>query len=373
MIVRGPRGALLLVIVGLSTPGCTPGLDIKSGSVTPGQLRLAFSIHVEGFAEDVGTPAQRLIKHSNHAARLDALQDAVEPHGVKLTYEPEEPYLSGEALHLNPPSGATPADVTTLAERVAAGHFAAPHSDLYAATLSCPKVYASNGTGVGAYTSVSSQCAAGVTDLTDLKSAYEAVGLATPTYISGICTEADWLSITAAAGFSLVGGTVGWCGRTMSPTVLSSFGSEYSAIHGGTCTGPATCHQQLPLDDDAKLRPWRTSDITNWLADDAAGSITVLPSIGDPRCMAEYELTDESENGCTFTDEDLQPYFDRLDRAIQLATADGLNRSLILTLSVGGEIDSDDAARYAVWAERVKTEYIDTSKASWVATYTAAH
>jgi len=333
---------------------------------------LAFSIHVEGFAEDVGTPSECLLKHSNHAARLDILQDVVEPHGVKLTYEPEEPYLIGEALYLNPPSGANPAQVTTIAERVAAGHFSAPHSDLYAATLSCPQVYASDGTGVGAYTSASTQCAAGVTDLTDLKNAYTAVGLAAPTYISGICTEADWLSITAAAGFSRVGGTVGWCARTMSPAALSAFGADYAVIHEGTCTGPATCHQQTPLDDDSKLRPWKTSDITNWLSDDPGGSLTVLPSIGDPRCMAEYELTDESETGCDYTDDDLQPYFDRLDRAIELATEDGRDRSVILTLSVGGAIDTDDAARYATWAERVKTEYIDTGKATWVATYAAA-
>jgi len=357
-------GVSLLLSFGGLISGCSDTLTLDPRKdPTPGQVRLAFSVHVEGFGEDVGPPNERLIKLRNHSARLDLLQDAVEPQGVKLTFEPEEPYLDGEILYLD---GTVDGTVTTLSQRLTSGHFAAPHADLHDWAVSCPKVYSSAGSGVGAYSSASTQCASGYNGMTRLKSKFEEVGLTALIYISGVCAESDWMALSQALGFTTVGGIVGWCARTMTPTVLATHGTEYSGVHDGTsCTNPANCHDQMPYGWEVKYRPWRTSNITDWLASDSTAGFTIIPTIGDPRCQYELESGEEEGAGaCTYTDEDVDAYFRRLDEAVS-AASDGSDRVLVLTLSVGGAISSADASRYSTWAERVKTDYIDTGKATW--------
>lgn len=344
--------------------GCTDTLTLDPlKDRSSGEVRLAFSVHVEGFEEDVGTTNVRLIKLRNHSARVDLLQDAVEPHGVKLTFEPEEPYLDGEILYLGGPVDGT---VTTLSQRLTAGHFAAPHADLHDWTVSCPKVYSSSGGGVGAYTSAQTQCAAGWNGLTRLKSKFEEVGLTAPTYISGVCAESDWMALSQAFGFTTVGGIVGWCARTITAAVLATHGTEYSGVHDGTsCTNPANCHDQMPYGWEGKYRPWRTADITDWLGSESTAAFTIVPAIGDPRCQYELESGEEEGAGaCAYTDEDVDAYFRRLNEAVS-AASDGNDRVLVLTLSVGGAISSGDVSRYSTWAERVKTGYIDSGKATW--------
>ena len=257
--------------------------------------------------------------------------------------------------------------VRTLAQRVLDGHFAAPHSDLYTWAAGCPAVYVADGSGVGAYADPSAQCSGGVSGLTTLSSKFESVGLTLPSYISGVCVESDRLSMVRHLGFSSVGGVVGWCARTMSESVLTTYGSDYSVIHGGSCTGPATCHQQMPYEAHRKMQPWKTSDVTDWLREDSYGAVTLIPTIGDPRC--QYELASGTEDGAgacsySYTDKDLEAFFERLDEAV-VAAEDGRDRVLVLTLSVGSAITADDETRYGEWARRVQAEYLSTGKASW--------
>lgn len=361
-------------VLWLAVAGCTApadsevAMDTDVTPVRPGIVHLALSVHVEGFRENQGTPDERLAKYAGHVARLDAFSEAWAAHGAKITYEAELPYLIGEDVYLR--STGQP-DRTTLAERVAAGHFAAPHSGLYGETKECPKVYAEDGSGVGPYSDATTQCPEGIASLQRLKDAFTGVGLSAPTYVSGVCSEADWLAIAGATGFRSIGGTVGWCAKTMSPEALAAMGPEYAVIHGGTCTNPAACHQQMPLDPTGRWRSWGAADASNWLVDTPNAAIRIIPSTGDPRCAAEEAASPDSQTSCTFDDGDIAPFFAELD-AVVAAAADGRDRSFVITVSVGGAASElADVERFRTIAQRMDADYVQAGTAIWSSTMEA--
>lgn len=348
------------------------GLLAVSGCDTapkPGVVRLAFRVHVEGLGEDAGPPEDRPDKYSRHVSRLGELEGAVGRHGVVLTYEPELAYLVGEAAYLAG-DGSTE-ELRTLADRVQAGHAALPQAGLFDWASACPAVYAEDGTGVGAYTDPAGQCPGGMEGLSTLRAAFEGVGLASPSAISGVCAGSDWMAMARAAGFSTISGTVGTCALTMAPEALATYEGDYSGIHADGCADPKDCHQQLPLEDASKLRAWRTSDVQHWLTPDPGGTLTIVPSFGDPRCMEEYASSPSPELPCAYTAGDVDAYFIHLNEAVA-AAADGEDRSLVLTLSVGDALESDELVLLGEWARRAEADYVTPGLAAWASLEEAA-
>lgn len=134
--------------------------------------------------------------------------------------------------------------------------------------------------------------------------------------VSGICSESDWVSAAADAGFAFASGSVGYCAMSLP---LADRPPEYSA-----CESPAACHGTLPEAVEERIHPWRAVDGSNWLTDAPAGRLVMLAASVGLTCAAENE-GGSSETGCMHAADDLAPYFADLDAAVAVRDAARVN------------------------------------------------
>ena len=141
-------------------------------------------------------------------------------------------------------------------------------------------------------------------------------------HISGNCGAVDWVTGVVAAGFKATTAATVLCLYSMDP---ADWPDPYKDL---ACAGPTdpVCHQSYPEDLPARMHPWRAKSGADWLTDDPAGQLVVIPGSGTLPCLAE-----EANNpggtlpSCTLTAEDVTLALADLDAAIALADPDLVN------------------------------------------------
>lgn len=126
-------------------------------------------------------------------------------------------------------------------------------------------------------------------------------------HVSGICSEHDWVTAAADAGFEFTTGTVAYC--------VMSLPRDQRPPEYADCMRPDLCHDPYPEAVEDRIHPWRMADGATWLADDAAGRLVILPASGGLVCAAE-EAGGSGPGGCMHTAADTPLFFDDLDAAL---------------------------------------------------------
>lgn len=141
-------------------------------------------------------------------------------------------------------------------------------------------------------------------------------------HISGNCGDVDWVKGVVDAGFTATTAATVLCLYSMDPA------DRPAPFMDLNCSGPTdpVCHQSYPTDLPARLHPWRAGSGADWLTDDPAGALVVLPGSGTLPCLQEEaESPGDVLPMCDLSAEDLDLALADLDAAIALADPDLVN------------------------------------------------
>jgi hypothetical protein len=138
-------------------------------------------------------------------------------------------------------------------------------------------------------------------------------------HVSGICSELDWVTAAAAAGFSFSTGQVAFCLKSLPEADQPEWVRD--------CEFPWDCHQPYPETVVGRLEPWHVVDGASWTTPVplGQGELTVNHDGGLLECLAEDAAGGESNTACPFDDDDIEQYEIELQAAIDNATAEGVN------------------------------------------------
>ncbi len=281
------------------TPTATPDRSPTPSPPAPDTpvLYLGLMVHLEGWKDDVDRG--RFQEHARLVREYAALFEA---HGAKVTWE-SGPEFTGGILRWGD---------NVLLEMERRGHAVGLHADVG---------------GSPRY-----DCRRFADDLKALKADLEALG-GRVRHVSGIVSGCDWVTAAADAGFLFTTGQVAYAVASLPPEKRPP---EYR-----DCPSPADCHQTFPPDLEDRLHPWRMRDGADWLRHDPQGRLVLLPASGSLPCLAE-ERAGEDLQGCgrTFDPQDLDAFFQELDRALALAEPGKVNQFYV-GWSLGTPLDPE--------------------------------
>lgn len=176
--------------------------------------------------------------------------------------------------------------------------------------------------------------------------------------VSGICSELDWVTAAADAGFQFVTGTVSYCAMSLP---LEDRPPEYA-----DCTAPNLCHDVFPAEIERRLHPWRMRDGATWLDEDPEGPLVILPGSGGLVC-AEEETLDAAPGNCMHTDADTPIVIADIELALDNRDPDRIN-AYHLGWSYGAPLDLDVADAWLVQLDA----HVATGDLAW-ATFDEMH
>ncbi|MFH1456227.1 MAG: hypothetical protein ABIF40_04735 [archaeon] len=176
-------------------------------------------------------------------------------------------------------------------------------------------------------------------------------------HVSGICSENDWVEATIEAGYEFTTGGVAYCVMSM-PEELRP--EEYK-----NCANPGECHDAFPSEIEDRIHPWRISSGLNWIEEDPDGELVFFPS-----SSVLYNLYEDSLGTATygtnaeFTEEDLDEFFIRLDKALTYVDSEQFNM-MYFSWSIGSrERVNNNIDLFEQWFERLQ-HYIDSGQVEW--------
>jgi hypothetical protein len=164
-------------------------------------------------------------------------------------------------------------------------------------------------------------------ELTDMKENAESLGL-TIKHVSGICSTMDWAKAAIDAGYEFTTGGVGFCAGSM-PEELRP--DEYKS-----CSNPAECHGNMPLEMRGRIHPWKVNTaIGDWTKHDPNGELVILSSDSGIKNLYEVSLDPSASHGdMEYTDEDIVVLIEKVEEAISLAIPGKVNQ-IYFSLSIG--------------------------------------
>ncbi|MCA9772421.1 MAG: hypothetical protein KC466_08430, partial [Myxococcales bacterium] len=285
------KGSIVLTILagflGTGADSCTPE--------PPAKLKVGLMVHLEGRS----FPTESLF--DDYADLLSEYATLFETHGAKLTWESKEPTLASILY-----------DNNVLLALEGRGHGVGVHADL-------------GYNGGAPYTQ-----AEFVSDLALRRAQLDLTGVQNR-HVSGICSELDWVTAAANAGFEFTTGAVAYCYMSL------PYDERPEAYRD--CATPATCHQPISDDIAELIHPWRMADGATWTTADPAGPLVLLPSAGGLACHEE-EHGGTSGSGCEFTTGDIESYTAELEEAIA-AVEPGMVNQYYVSWSLGEALDPD--------------------------------
>lgn len=189
--------------------------------------------------------------------------------------------------------------------------------------------------------------------LTEARAAAAQVGVEA-LHVSGICSELDWVTAAADAGFSFSAGQVAFCLKSLPEADQPEWVRD--------CEFPWDCHQPYPDTVAGRLEPWHVQDGATWTTPVPLGhgELTVLHDGGLLQCLAEDAATGESSTVCPFDDDDIEQYGIELQTAIDNATAGGVN-AFTVVWSLG---DPPDEEVFGRWLDAVDP-YVEDGVVRW--------
>ena len=191
-----------------------------------------------------------------------------------------------------------------------------------------------------------------VNDLKKLKADMAALGV-TPASVSGICSELDWVSAAADAGFGCATGHVGYC--------TASLGSVYVPEGYETCETPAQCHKPYPDDPAAQVNPWHAANGQTWTEQTGDGRVWLVHSVGAVNCAHEDRYEPGSHTQCDQADQaDVDAIMLNLEETFAHADPERYN-AVVMVWSFGMELDDNV---FEAWLDRLDP-YVRSGRLKW--------
>ncbi len=271
------------------------------------RLMVGMMIHVEGWDNEMNDYDM----FSRHVDAVMTLADKLEKYGAIGTFEARPEFVKATETW----------DRNVLKELSERGHGIGVHADVGG-------MAEKNNEDLGIITK----------QLIDMKTEAEKITGLTMRHVSGICSTLDWVTAASIAGFDFTTGEVAYC--------VMSMPEEDRPEEFRFCKSPGACHDTFPTEMIDRIHPWRMQDGTNWLTHSSTGDLVMMPSDGVLYSLDEednYELPDGAKG--TFSAEDIDQYFVRLDQGVTLIDPLRVN-TMYVAWSIGD-------------ADRVKSDLID--------------
>jgi hypothetical protein len=291
---------LVLLFFAFLAAGC---LNQPNESTTPepdqplGPVQVVWAVHVEGWAREQTNE----VKFAKHVKELEKMRSVLESNGIVATWEIRtDEFLAGVINH----------DSGIIHDWLAAGHAVEIHADL-GGTNNNSLVLADQ--------------------LRNRVQAMQDYGLS-PKSVSGICSEADWVSAVADNGLEMVDGVVEYCLKSLT---MENLPTGYSHIAG--CAGPASCHSSMFYEDLYRsITPWRPLSPHQWPDMGGNSSMPLIipggPWNGSLKCLAEGY-----GNNCSLTYADAVTLQEGLDQVLGGRVVDQFH-AFGITESVGSVV-----------------------------------
>lgn len=255
------------------------------GAAEAATLRLGMTVHLEE-----GGAGWQFFDDEMYATYTDRLRSygaTFVKHGAKLTFEPREQLVAQVAMRGD----------SIFDELAAMGHSFGSHA---AAGAEADLTYESF-----------------VATLTDRRESLERVADSVE-HVSGNCSELDWVSAVADAGFGFTTGTTVYCLLSMPPDARPP---EYQDLECTSAVGE--CHASYPSEISERVHPWRPFDGASWLTHNDKGPIVIIPGAGTLPCLEEEAAG--TSGACTLTDGDVKLSLGEVDQAIGYVDANLVN------------------------------------------------
>lgn len=301
--------------------GTSPQTAPSVSSTGTGSLMLGVMVHVEGYQNE----ARDRQAFARHAGLVRQYAAVFEKYGLPMTIEVGPEFVSGCSRWGD----------NVLAELAGKGHAIGVHAD------------------VGAEPGLTQDLF--VTRLAEMKRDAEALGVEVR-HVSGVCSSLDWVKAVEDAGFAFVTGTVEYALKSIPADRLPA---EYHGVLSAKT--PSQCHGNVPYELSDRLHPWRMASGADWLRDDPAGRVVIIPGDGGTNItrMAE-DASGNARGKAPFDQADIDAFKQEVDRSLALCVSDKVN-ALYVGWSVGQQVDP---AVVEAWAQAIKA-CGDTGTISW--------
>ncbi len=279
------------------------------------EVYVSFSVHLEGW----DLSRDQVVR--DYLREIDALATLFEDRGARLNLEGGTVVL--RAAQIGDP---------TLGELARRGHAVTVHLDL------------GQGSGEEGYRQM-------VDTLLQFREALDDLGVQ-PRHASGLCSEVDWVSAAAEAGFEAVAGATMWCAKALAP--------ELQPPELADCAAPSDCHWPWPSTTERRLHPWTMHDGADWSEPSPEGAVVMIPSATGLDCNEEV-LEDPNAVDCALSEGDRALWLADLDEAVAEARASGELTVLRGTWSMGDIQPDSELER---WLDALEP-YLSDGRAGW--------
>ena len=262
-----------------------------------GPVQVIWAVHVEGWKREQTNE----VKFTKHVEELEKMRSVLESNGIVVTWEIRtDEFLAGVINH----------NSGIIHDWLAAGHAVEIHADLGGANNNSLVLE---------------------DELRNRVQAMQDYGLS-PRSVSGMCSEADWVSAIANNGLEMVDGVVEYCLKSLT---MENLPSGYS--HIADCAGPALCHSSMFYGDLYRsITPWRPLSPDQWPEMGGNSSMPLIvpggPWDGSLKCLAEGY-----GNNCRLSSADAVTLQEGLERVLAGRVVDQFH-AFVVTESVGGVI-----------------------------------
>ena len=298
--------ALALMLV-----ACTPTL---AQAVLDGQGVLYFTVmvHLEGW-DDVNKQSA----FQRHAALVRQYADLFEKYGAKLTLESKEFTAGCIAWEDN-----------VLKEMQDRGHGIGVHADIGGSKKTTLRQL--------------------TTGIRQMKAELETLGV-TVRHVSGVCSDKDWVQACIDAGYEAVTGVVSYGLWSLDEANRPAGFTPYP--------NPAAGHAAYPWDIASTVAPWRTSDGGNWIVNDPAGELIIIPS--GPSLVYAYEDSAGVEQA-DLNAADIDVWRQTIDEALACTDSRTVN-TYYAAWSLGGPVNEN---ALEAWLQMID-EYVQAGRIVW--------
>ncbi len=301
----------LLLLAALVCAGC-PSSAADAAPDGQGLLHFTVMVHLEGWDDDT-----RQAAFEKHAALVRQYADLFEQYGACLTLESKEFTAGCIAWGDN-----------VLKEMEERGHGIGVHADIG-----------------GSRKTTQRQLTSGIREM---KQELESLGV-TVRHVSGVCSDKDWVRACIDAGYEAVTGTVSYA--------LWSLDEKNRPEGFEPYKNPAAGHAPYPWNIAGTVIPWRTSDGANWIVNDPAGELILIPSgISLPFAYEDATGAEKADLNTA----DLEVWRETLDEALTYTDSRAVN-TYYASWSLGSGVNLN---ALEAWLQLID-EYVQDGRVVW--------
>ncbi|MBN2878899.1 MAG: hypothetical protein JXN65_04630 [Clostridia bacterium] len=172
-------------------------------------------------------------------------------------------------------------------------------------------------------------------------------------HVSGVSSDKDWVKVCIDNGFEAVTGVVSYS--------LWSLDESLRPVGFEPYASPKEGHAAYPWDPAMTIMPWRTSSGSDWIINDEAGKLIIIPSgLGLTAAYEEMNGLTEGGAGFEFDIKDIEAWRDKLDELLAYTDSNTVN-TYYAAWSLGGPVDTDLLEK---WLQMID-EYVRDGRIIW--------